>query len=377
MVHPMRVPEQKSGYNIRRALYRELEWFKTFKKYDIHNKQISYASIAKQLRYLMNINKIPRIIKSRYGLILKATPLRKFPTEKMIMKKPDDAPFDILKFTTLYTGEEVTLFHFSKDKRWAFVQSTHGYGWIRMKDIAWTYHKEVVNSFLHPEKFIVSLDWMVPVFVTKNHILTYTFLWMGCQLPMEKEEDHHYIVKIPVRSFSGRLRFKNAYVKKRKNVSVGYLKLTPRNISEQAFRMLGTPYSWGGGPEGTDCSSFLRRVFLCMGLNLPRSSISQMQLLRTIPVKGRNKHVMLNHLPSFGTFLYHPGPGHIMLYIGKYKNRHYVIHNKWSYTVRINGKEKEKYLKKVVVSDLFLEKESSSGSLYRKISRISLLGARS
>lgn len=49
-----------------------------------------------------------------------------------------------------------------------------------------------------------------------------------------------------------------------------------RRIVATAFRFLGTPYKWGGdGPDGIDCSGFVRAVFAANGKGLPRVSCEQ------------------------------------------------------------------------------------------------------
>lgn len=373
MVHPLNEPQNKSGYNVRRYILKDLAWIKHFIKYDSNNVRHRHPVISNKMKKLIGMKNIPRIIKSRYCLVTRPTHLRKFPTDMRIMKKPDNEPFDILEITILYTGDVVTLFHVSKDRKWGYVQSEHSHGWVLLKNIAWVYQKKIIQQFIQLKKFVLALEWKVPVYISDNFMFTYTVIHKGNKLPLLKNDKDYYIVKTPTSDKMGRLKFRKGFIKKNKKTAIKYLKLTPGNIAKQTFKMLNHPYVWGGGESGSDCSSLIRHVFLTMGLNLPRSSINQMNNLRQIQIHQNNKKEIFNSLKPFETLLYHSGPGHVMLYVGKYKNNYYVIHNKWSYKKASQGKEKEIFLKKVLITDLNLEKKSRNGSLYQKITHISVL----
>ena len=105
-------------------------------------------------------------------------------------------------------------------------------------------------------------------------------------------------------------------------------------------------------------------------MELPRNSYAQVRSLKSLRVTKRNKYHLMDSIMPFQTLLYLSDPGHVMLYIGEYENQHYVIHNKWSYKEIINKEEKETFIKKTIVSDLSLGKNSSEGSLFKRISRI-------
>lgn len=52
----------------------------------------------------------------------------------------------------------------------------------------------------------------------------------------------------------------------------------PANLLEKAAEYLGTPYCYGGqGPQGFDCSGFVKYVFSYFGYDLPRTAASQYQ----------------------------------------------------------------------------------------------------
>jgi hypothetical protein len=63
-------------------------------------------------------------------------------------------------------------------------------------------------------------------------------------------------------------------------------------------------------------------------------------------------------------------PGHIMLYLGRDKGRHYVIHSLWG----IQESEKAKTIGEVVVSDLSLGSKGPNGSLLDRITGMRTIG---
>lgn len=68
-------------------------------------------------------------------------------------------------------------------------------------------------------------------------------------------------------------------------------------------------------------------------------------------------------------------PGHIMLYLGKDKGRHYVIHSIWG--IQNSGKVGPTLEKigRVVVSDLSLGRKGPNGSLLDRITDIRMIGS--
>ena len=67
-------------------------------------------------------------------------------------------------------------------------------------------------------------------------------------------------------------------------------------------------------------------------------------------------------------------PGHIMLYLGKDKGKHYVIHSIWG--VLKSGKASPSLQKigKAVVSDLSLGEKGPNGSLLDRMTELRIIG---
>lgn len=370
--HPLNEPDRIKGKVIRRRIRADLEWIASMKKYDENNCRINGREFIKEMRRITAFEKIPDRMKVRFGLMVRPAYLRAFPTDKTVIGKPDDLPFDLLQHSFLDIGEPVALYHVSQDGEWGYILSFHTGGWVRLKDLAWTFDKSVVEKYTETEPFVMITDWKVPLYRDPGCKKLLTLAHMGSRLPLAGK-GKVLTVTIPVRKDDGALEFREAFFRQGESISLEYLRMTPRNIALQSFRMLGQPYGWGGLEFQTDCSYFIHVVFRTMGLFLPRNSRSQVTSLGNHRVLPRNKDKFFNDIRPFQTLLFLPRPEHIMLYIGRHNGRHYVIHNKWSYKKQNGEKEKEILLKKVLVSDLGMGSESSEGSLFDRVSRAGVL----
>ena len=190
-----------------------------------------------------------------------------------------------------------------------------------------------------------------------------------------EEEGEFYRIVRPLRENSGEIVFSPVYVKK-EMVEKEFLPLTGRTILTQAFKLYGAPYGWGGLKGGWDCSSFLRDVFLTMGVTLPRNSGAQSRIgevLATFPNKEKEekKREFLDQALPAATFV--KLDNHIMLYLGKVSGRHYVIHATAGYRKRrglvrkVVRKDKVVNTFRVLVSDVELGKGSRRGSLLERM----------
>ena len=66
-------------------------------------------------------------------------------------------------------------------------------------------------------------------------------------------------------------------------------------------------------------------------------------------------------------------PGHIMLYIGDYKNEHYVIHDLFGTKIKRNNKLYNLIINKVEVTPLSLGKDTKGQSLTERIKSINII----
>ena len=86
---------------------------------------------------------------------------------------------------------------------------------------------------------------------------------------------YNYTVWIPVRDDNGMYARKKALISFHHGISEGFLPVSTENIVKQAYTKLGDTYGWGGMLSSVDCSSYVRDVYKCFGLELPRNTTWQ------------------------------------------------------------------------------------------------------
>jgi hypothetical protein len=136
--------------------------------------------------------------------------------------------------------------------------------------------------------------------------------------------------------------------------------------------MFNHPYGWGDRLGGRDCSRFIMDLFRTFGILMPRNSKEQamvgMDLGSAEGKSAGEKRRLLDRAVPLATLIHLPG--HIMLYLGKDKEKHYVIHSTWG--IQESGRTGPTLRKigRVVVSDLSLGENGPNGSLLDRITDI-------
>ena len=302
-------------------------------------------------------------VEVRYAMIVRHTEIYCWPSADHIRNGKHDHDFNRCLLDALHPGDKAAVVHTSTDGEWLFVMTGFVDGWIRAGDAAFA-PKETISEYPGKDFLVVTS----PGTATENGAA----LGMGMRLPFSSREDGFYNVKLPSSDADGNLVFTDDRVRDA-FVHEGFLPYTKAGVIEAAFKFLGTQYSWGGGKEGEDCSSFLKAVFGMFGIELPRNSSTQsavgrMILRNTVIEKslGARRALAKEWVP--GITLLRP-PDHIMLYLGEHNGRHYAIHSVWEVSsdgglVRIAG---------VVVTDLDLGSGSEKGTLFERINEVSVV----
>ena len=167
--------------------------------------------------------------------------------------------------------------------------------------------------------------------------------------------------------------------------------LTRRGVLQEAFRLLGAPYGWGGQAGGRDCSRFTLDVFSAFGLPIPRYSARQARAgsfsVDVSDMAPEEKLQALDQAASAGIVLIH-FPGHIMLYLGRTEEgRPMAIHAFSEYLrpcapVAPPRSGEEGFLRpstlmrvdRVAVSGLTLGARSERGSFLERATRLVVFG---
>lgn len=309
----------------------------------------------------------------RYGLIVQYADQRLLPTEIALNAKRFDIDFDELQNSALDAGTAVVILHQTTDGQWFFVQTALSDGWVRSESIA-IGEKKTIEEFIRDPQFVVVTSAKADVYKDQSMTMHYDYLRMGVRLPVRESPDQDVVfVKFPLRDDDGRVAFYIYYLKK-SDIHQGYLPFTPRQIIEQAFRVLNAPYGWGGMYGEQDCSRFMQEIFATVGVTLPRNSSAQAKA-GFGPVSfpsGMDLHVkkqlIKDHALGGASML--PMKGHIMLYLGTVNHNSYAIHAPWAYREDDKGRDRIRVINRVAVTSLNLGEGSQKGSLLQRLTGI-------
>ena len=289
----------------------------------------------------LNLEGLQDSNKVRYGISIRRTEMRTFPTHDRLYSSSNNHNIDRLMETAVYPVEPMAILSASKDGQWYFAQIYNYLAWIPAKDVALTDDKNELFSYVDREPFlVVTGDKVYSNYNPDNQNLSEIRFDMGTRLPLASKDEvkdvfynqnpaGNFVIKVPAADKAGKLVFDYVLISRSADVSLGYLPYTKSNIIKEAFKMQGERYGWGGMFNGRDCSSFIMDIFRTMGLKLPRNSDDQGQAVGKyyempsgMTLKER-KLIFDKMEPGTGLYM----NGHTMLYLGKYNGEYYIIHD--------------------------------------------------
>jgi hypothetical protein len=314
-----------------------------------------------QLQARLNIDAIPEVNPVAYGFTLRRANLRSFPIAVCYTAEPDDVEFDLFQETALNPAEPLLILHRTAAADWYYIQTANFRGWVASQDIIATEKRQAWLSYIQSCNFLVVAANHLQVFRPDETGNTETLHFeMGAKLPLEDSEVNpeygDFLVKIPARDAAEHLCFQPVRIPRSDSVNRGFLPYTGGNMINQAFKMLGQRYGWGGTHKSVDCSSFTMNIYHSFGFLFPRNSWEQERL------PGTAVHFEVEAEPGRAARMNQlcPGailnlPGHVMLYLGEYKGSHYIIHALSSYGIpNSRGGYTKTYILKVCVTGLDL-----------------------
>jgi len=319
--------------------------------YNIHTKKIS-KTIKKEVLYQANFDDIPDEIRVEWGMLVKREDVRAFPTDTVFAEEPKYIDFDLFQLITLPVGSPVAILHQSKNGKWYYIQSMIYKGWVKRENIALAKNKKEVFDYANSNKFLIVTESRIetepnPFIREISNIL----FQMGDKIPLIEFDEipesipmnnlHAqspqgcYVVKIPVKDEEGYLEFRLALIARSNDICEGYLPYTRGNIIRQAFKLLGERYGWNGMFIRRDCSQFIMNVYKTMNIIIP--SYTRMQeegtAGKSIEFNGsiQRRESVLNKLqPGDPIHL----KGHVVMYLGKVGENHYMIHSGSGYGIK-------------------------------------------
>ena len=331
----------------------------------------------KELFDNMNIEEVKEANDLIFGVVVKRTDIRAFPTEESASKSPSAKNFDAFQYSSLYPPQPVALLHKSKDGRWGFFQTPFVRGWIKIDNIALVDNRDEISPNANCSLFtancsLVVTGSMVKVFKNKKNKTVAETVPMGTVLTVQGEDKNYWIVKFPEKDKEGHLHWIDTYIEKKADIHIGPLAYTKRNVIRQAFKLLGERYGWGGRNGLRDCSSFIKDVFATMGINLPRHSSHQAIVGKVLvaidesTAPGNIKRALGSAIPGITLFGLN---GHIMLYLGNINGSYYTLHQFFGY----HDKDGFRTVNKAVVTNLELGKGSKMGQIGERIRSVNLV----
>lgn len=333
--------------------------------YDVEGNPVPAATFD-GLMGALNLEAISDNTKTRYGLALRRTALRGFPTGLRVFSTRGDTDIDRFQESALFPGTPVAIAHQSRDGKWLWVVSPRYKAWVARQDIV-EGSREQVLAYADKAPYRVVLGAKVStVFTREQPQLSELQLDMGVRVPLADAPpatpvngQHPYsswTVELPIRAADGSLGFAPALLQKNQDTANAYLPLTHANLIRQAFKFLGERYGWGHSYNGRDCSGFVSEVYRSMGVELPRNTRDQsvspaLNHVTFAKDEGPERRKAAVDALQVGDLIYIPG--HVMMMIGRIDGAPYVIHdtNGGSY-LDANGKLRSMHLNAVSVTPL-------------------------
>jgi len=315
------------GYRIEEPK-EELLWVIPFvrkkKIYDARKRAVSQSVIEGWIRNA-RMEKLGTV--GARAISVRHTDLRALPTHTPAYRDPwkntEGFPFDYFQNSELHPNVPLYLSHYSRDGKWAFVQAAHANGWVPTKDIALA-DDRFVKAFRTGRYFITVRDdlWL------KNGKKRITLVKLSTIFPMDRSG--RWLLAAS-RGRDGSALLQRVIPPSRKLADLKPLRFTPRNVAKVARELYGEPYGWGGKMMTRDCSATTRDFLGVFGIFLKRNSAKQAKagkatLIRGIP-KAKKKALILAKAKPFRSLLY--VPGHITLYLGRYRNEPVIMHTYW------------------------------------------------
>lgn len=283
---------------------------------------------------------------AQMGVTVRRTEFKVYPIDGWVGYEADDYT-DEYCLSGILPNERILIVHTSADGQWYYGYSSFARGWVKAEDVALCHDKSEWNYAYTADDFLmVTADSMkLDYDLLDDHLDGYE-LFMGTKLTYHTASDineilgsrdrgtlYSYIAEIPCRGDDGYLYYESTPIPMGRDVHVGYLDFTVRNILTQAFKPLGNKYSWGGAFNSRDCSEYSMEIYRCFGYVIGRNSSAQV-LMPVEMIEWNKKTTNSQKVADLQTVL--PGailrfPGHIMIYLGMEGEVPYCISAAGSY----------------------------------------------
>lgn len=261
------------------------------------------------------------------AITIRRTDVKALPTSSAFYRDPQKTgegfPFDYNQNSALHINVPLLISHFSKDRRWAFVQASYSFGWVKTSDLALV--DDTFIKYFENGNYAMVIKDNLRLFHDKKSV---SLIKVGALFPISKDAKHYLIAS---RDKKGHAHIEKVIATKVNIIAKKPLPFTPTNVAMVAKEFYGEPYGWGGSYGCRDCSATTRDFLGTFGIFLHRNSSKQAKDGKNISIKGLNKaekkKKIIKYADPFRSLLH--VPGHIVLYLGQFKGEPVIMHTYW------------------------------------------------
>ncbi|RWS46072.1 hypothetical protein CKA55_09850 [Arcobacter suis] len=313
----------------------EAMWGQSYKNKKVYLENHQLATTSWFDKQIENSNFDNYNTLAKKAITLKNVNIRVIPTNSPMFYDPtqpgEGFPFDYNQNSSIKINTPIIVSHLSKDRAWAYIESSTVGGWIEIGTIAF-----VDDNFIQEFKtsnYFISVKEKFPIYdpIFREYIKVATiFPKKNNKFIIAKKDDNQ-------NALISYITLNND------EVEAMPLVFNSENRIKIAKQLIDEPYGWGGLLNNRDCSSFTQDYFATFGKFLHRNSKAQLSNGKYLDMSNlsndEKKEFMKKNGVPFSTLVYLKG--HIMLYIGVKENEPLVFHNIWS--VRLKDNDGKKY----------------------------------
>jgi len=272
-----------------------------------------------------------------YAVCVRRTMAQRLPTDDFASESVDEHYCSDFVSAEIMPCTGVAVLHESADGAWKYVLAGSFCGWVHSDALALCRDRDEWIAAIRPKKYLIVTGSELILDETAVPTAHSGSIYpMGTKLRLTEETVADvngrstlgcYCVELPCVGNDGSLCWEKALIGVTQDVHVGYPPMTSGSVVEQAFKLLGRVYGWGGSLRANDCSGIVRQIYVCFGLELPRNALAIAKMddlgkTACTQMTVERKLQILSEMPA-GTLLYMDG--HLMMYLGMRNNTPYVI----------------------------------------------------
>ena len=298
------------------------------KKYYFFNKRPIPKSFFEKA--ILNANADAFLSLKQKAIITQTTYLKNLPVNTAILQDPfkqgEGIPFDYALDAVLNFASPVLISHYTQDKRYAFVKSEAGWGFVQSA------HLQNISNLQvqHYKKadLITPLFERTLIYDDKGEFVFETRI--GAIYPYDELKNGIYYGQV------GGVKFQIPASKATKFP----LEFDDKTLKNQLTQLINRPYGWGGYDFERDCSSLIRDIFAPFGLYLPRNSYAQSMAWERFDISKLSNEqktkIIKAYAKPYETLLYLKG--HIVLYVGVIDSENLAFHSVWGVKTKDDGR---------------------------------------